>query len=140
MKTSLHLSLAGGALAVTALAFALPSSAHHSFSTEFDSSKPLVLEGTVTKARLVNPHSWIYVDVKNSDGSVTNWGLEFSTPLALKQRGIERDDVAFGTKLRLAGFHAKNGGPFGYAAVVAFPDGRKVTTGGAPDAPTPALR
>jgi len=138
MKTSLHLAIAGAALAGMAFA-ALPSAAHHSFSTEFDSAKPLVLEGTVTKARLVNPHSWIYIDVANKDGSVTNWGLEFSTPLALKQHGISRDDVALGTKLRLAGFRAKNGGPFGYAAAVVFPDGRQVTTGGAPDAPTPAL-
>ena len=138
MKKTLPLSLSGVALAVTAIASG-PSAAHHSFSTEFDSSKPMVIEGTVTKARLVNPHSWIYVDVKNSDGSVTNWGLEFSTPLALKQHGISREDVAFGTKLRLAGFRAKNGGPFGYAAAVVFPDGREVKTGGAPDAPTPAL-
>jgi hypothetical protein len=138
MKKILNLSIAGAALAAAALC-TVPSAAHHSFSTEFDSAKPLVLEGTVTRARLVNPHSWIYVDVKNSDGSVTNWGLEFSTPLALKQHGISRNDVAFGTKLRLAGFRAKNGGPFGYAAAVVFPDGRQVKTGGAPDEPTPAL-
>jgi hypothetical protein len=138
MKNKLHLSIAGAVIAAAGF-HALPSAAHHSFSTEFDSSKPLLLEGTVTKARLVNPHSWIYVDVKNRDGSVTNWGLEFSTPAALKQYGISRDDVAFGTRLRLAGFRAKNGGAFGYAANVAFPDGRKIRTGGAPDAPTPAL-
>jgi hypothetical protein len=139
MKKTLQLSLAGAAVATVAFA-TVPSAAHHSFSTEFDSSKPLVLEGTVTRARLVNPHSWIYVDVTNRDGSVTNWGLEFSTPLALRHHGISREDVKFGTKLRLAGFRAKNGGPFGYAAAVVFPDGRQVNTGGAPDAPTPALR
>ncbi len=140
MKASLKLSLAAAGLAAVGIGYALPGSAHHAFATEFDSSKPLVVEGTVTRARLVNPHSWIYVDVKNADGSVTNWGFEFGTPLALKARGIERDDVAFGTKLRLSGFRAKNGGAFGYAAVVAFSDGHQVAIGSAPDAPALALR
>lgn len=139
MKTSLKLSLVA-ALASGGLAYALPGWAHHAFATEFDSAKPLVVEGTVTRARLVNPHSWIYLDVKNPDGTVTNWGFEFGTPLALKARGIERDDVAFGTKLRLSGFRAKNGGAFGYAAVVAFADGHQVAIGSAPDAPALALR
>ena len=139
MKTSLKLSLAA-ALATAGLAYALPGSAHHAFATEFDSAKPLVVEGTVTRARLVNPHSWIYLDVKNPDGSVTNWGFEFGTPLALKSRGIDRADVAYGTKIRLSGFRAKNGGAFGYAAVVAFADGHQVAIGSAPDAPALAIR
>jgi len=139
MKTSLKLALTA-AFAGAGLAYALPGSAHHAFATEFDSTKPLVVEGTVTRARLVNPHSWIYLDVKNADGSVTNWGFEFGTPLALKARGIDRADVAFGTKIRLSGFRAKNGGAFGYAAVVAFPDGHQVAIGSAPDAPALALR
>ncbi|HEY6813918.1 MAG TPA: DUF6152 family protein [Croceibacterium sp.] len=138
MKASLIAVAAG--LAGAGIAAALPGQAHHAFATEFDSSKPLVIEGTVTRARLVNPHSWLYLDVKNADGSVTNWGFEFGTPLALKARGIERADVAFGTKVRLSGFRAKNGGAFGYAAVVAFADGRQVAIGGAPDAPALALR
>src|SRR6187549_748829 len=133
MNVSLKLSLAVAGLA--GIGYALPSSAHHAFATEFDSSKPLVVEGTVTRARLVNPHSWIYLDVKNADGTVTNWGFEFGTPLSLKAHGIERADVAFGTKLRLSGFRAKNGGAFGYAAAVAFADGHQVAIGSAPDAP-----
>jgi len=140
MKTSLQLTLAGGSAAAAALAFAPPSMAHHAFATEFDSSKPLIVEGTVTRARLVNPHSWIYLDVKNRDGSVTNWGFEFGTPMSLKVHGISRDQVAYGTKLRLSGFRAKNGGAFGYAATVAFPGGRQVSIGSAPDAPALAIR
>ena len=139
MKASFKLSLAV-ALATAGLGYALPGSAHHAFATEFDSSKPLVVEGTVTRARLVNPHSWIYLDVKNADGSVTNWGFEFGTPMSLKAHDIDRGDVAFGTKLRLSGFRAKNGGAFGYAATVAFSDGRQVVIGSAPDAPALALR
>jgi hypothetical protein len=139
MKASPKLALAA-ALAAAGLGYALPGQAHHAFATEFDSAKPLVVEGTVTRARLVNPHSWIYLDVKNPDGTVTNWGFEFGTPLSLKAHGIERADVAFGSKIRLSGFRAKNGGAFGYAAVVAFADGRQVAIGSAPDAPALAIR
>ncbi|MBT2132872.1 hypothetical protein KK137_00865 [Croceibacterium sp. LX-88] len=139
MKTRLHLSLVGFALAAVGAGYSIPSLAHHAFAAEFDSSKPLVVEGTVTRARFVNPHSWIYLDVKNRDGSVTNWGFEFGTPSSLKASGLSRADVAFGTKIKLAGFRAKNGGAFGYAGAIALPDGRKIKTGGAPDAPTPAF-
>ena len=140
MKNTHSLIVAGTILAAGTLGFAFPGQAHHAFATEFDSSKPLVVEGTVTRARLVNPHSWIYLDVKNRDGSVTNWGFEFGTPMSLKAHGIWREQVTAGTKLRLSGFRAKNGGPFGYAATVAFPSGRQVSIGSAPDAPALAIR
>ena len=138
MKKTLQLRLVGGALAAAALGYALPGWAHHAFATEFDSSKPLVVEGTVTKARLVNPHSWIYLDVKNADGSVTNWGFEFGTPMSLRAHDISRADVAFGTRLRLSGFRAKNGGPFGYSVKATLADGRTIQTGGAQDSPNAA--
>lgn len=111
------------------------ASAHHSFSAEFDAAKPIVIEGVITKARLVNPHSWVYLDVKNRDGSVTNWGFEFATPSALREKGLTKADVAPGTKLRIAGYKAKNGGPFGYSRLATLPSGRVVQTGGAFDAP-----
>ena len=125
MKASLKLSLAA-ALAASGLGYALPGSAHHAFATEFDSSKPLVVEGTVTRARLVNPHSWIYLDVKNADGSVTNWGFEFGTPMSLKAHDIDRGDVAFGTKLRLSGFRAKNGANRANGRDLILPDGSRL--------------
>jgi hypothetical protein len=131
--------LAGASLAGV---LALPGAAlaHHAFAAEFDSSKPLVIEGAVTKVRFVNPHSWIYLDVKNKDGSVTNWGFEFGTPTSLRTSGVTKDDVHAGVVVKLAGYKAKNGGPFGYATTVVFPGGRKIQTGSAPDAPPPPLK
>lgn len=126
-------------LLTATFAAATPSQAHHAFAAEFDSSKPLVVDGTVTKVHFVNPHSWIYLDVKNKDGSVTNWGFEFGTPTSLRAGGVTRDDVKPGTPIRLAGYKAKNGGPFGYATTVVFPGGRQVRTGSAPDAPPPPV-
>lgn len=127
-----------GLLCVAALS--TPGAAHHAFASEFDSSKPLVVSGTVTKARFVNPHSWIYIDVKGADGKVTNWGFEFGTPSSLRSNGITRDQVAAGTAVKVAGFRAKNGGAFGYATTLVFANGRQVQTGSAPDAPPPPVR
>ena len=130
--------IAGGASAAVAMIAAAPSIAHHAFAAEFDSTKPVSIDGTITKARFVNPHSWIYLDVKGKDGKVVNWGFEFGTPSSLRSKGLDKTDVAFGTKIHLNGFRAKNGGAFGYAVAIVLPDGRKVQTGSAPDAPRQA--
>lgn len=118
-----------------ALGAASIAGAHHSFSAEFDAAKPVAVEGVITKARLVNPHSWVYVDVKNKDGSTTNWGFEFGTPSTLRDKGLNKEDVRAGSRIKIEGYRAKNGGAFGYSRLATLADGRKVQTGGAQDAP-----
>jgi hypothetical protein len=111
------------------------AAAHHAFAAEFDSGKPLDVTGIVTKARWVNPHSWLYFDVKNPDGTVTNWGVEFGTPNALAGKGLTKEDVKIGTQVHIRGYRAKNGGPFGYSVTLTLSDGRSFQTGGAQDGP-----
>lgn len=130
IKAAVSLGLAGATLAA-----AVPASAHHAFAAEFDAAKPITVQGTVSKVRFVNPHSWIYVDVKAKDGTVTNWGFEFGTPSALRDNGLTRDDVQPGASVQIGGFRSKNGGPFGYATSVTFANGHRIQTGSAPDAP-----
>jgi len=67
MRKRLFVLMAG----VGILLAAAPAWAHHAFSAEFDASRPLKLRGTVTQWELVNPHSWIHMDVKGQDGTVT---------------------------------------------------------------------
>ena len=110
--------------------------AHHAFAAAFDADQPLELKGTVTKVKWVNPHSWLYFDVKDSGGKVTNWGVEFGAPNQLAKIGLTKGDVAVGTEVTIKGYRAKNGGPYGYSVTVTFADGRTFQTGGAQDAPT----
>ena len=133
------LGLAAAALVAGGVGLAVPSIAHHAFASEFDSSRPIVLSGTVTRARFVNPHSWIYIDVRGADGTVTNWGFEFGTPSSLRTNGITRETVQAGTHVRIAGFRAKNGGPFGYSTTLVLDNGQRFATGSAPDAPAPPV-
>lgn len=113
----------------------LPALAHHAFAAEYDGDKPIDLKGVVTKARWVNPHSWLYFDVKGGDGTVTNWGVEMGAPNALAGKGLLKTDLQPGAEIRVQGFRAKNGGPYGYAVTVALHDGRTFQTGGAQDVP-----
>jgi len=109
--------------------------AHHAFAAEYDADQPLDLTGTVTKARWVNPHSWLYFDVTGADGTVTNWGVEFGAPNALEGRGLKKADLPPGTHVHVKGFRSKSGGPYGYSVQITLDDGRTFRTGGAPDSP-----
>ena len=84
--------------------------AHHS-GVMFDSTKEVTFEGTVKEIQYTNPHSWLLVDVKNKDGSVTTWGFEAEGPSTLMQRKIRPSDFPFGTKLTITGNPMKDGRP-----------------------------
>lgn len=132
-----HLRLLAG---LAALAASPMTNAHHAFAAEFDADQPIDLQGVVTKIKWVNPHSWLYFDVKNADGTVTNWGVEFGAPNQLAERGITKADVAPGTFVHIKGYRAKNGGPFGYSVTATLKDGRVFQTGGAQDSPADAAK
>lgn len=129
-----------GSMAALLGAFLLASvtnvTAHHAFSAEFDAAKPIEIKGTVTKAEWVNPHSWVYVDVKEADGTVSNWGFEFGAPFSLKQKGLTKAVLPAGTEVVINGYLSKNGKKFAYSTSIKLADGRVFQTGGAQDAPT----
>lgn len=115
------------AVAVGVLAILLTptaTSAHHSFSAEFDFQKPVVLVGTLTKMEWINPHGWIYLDVKGQDGKVVNWAVETGAPTALLRRGLRKTDFPLGVEVTVSGYLAKSGRPVANGRTVRFADGR----------------
>src|SRR5262252_8722527 len=100
--------------------------AHHSFAAEFDDTKPVKMTGTLTKVEWANPHIWFYVDVKNPDGTVTNWGFSGGAPGQLMRRGITKDMLKLGSTVSVEGFRAKDGSNNASGGRVTYPDGRNV--------------
>jgi len=111
-------------LLTTASAFA-----HHSFAAEYDAKKPVTLTGTVTKVEWMNPHIFFYVDVKDSDGKVTNWRGEGGNLSGLMRRGWRKDSLKVGDVVTIEGSLAKNGQPLVNARTVTLADGKKLFAG-----------
>jgi hypothetical protein len=103
-----------------------PLFAHHAFTAEFDAKKPLKLRGTVAKIELINPHSWIHIDVKNPDGTTTRWMIEGGTPNTLLRRGFTKNSLPAGTEILVDGYQAKDGSNRANGRDLTFPDGRKI--------------
>jgi hypothetical protein len=82
---------------------------HHSFAAQFDGSKPVTLVGAITRVEWRNPHIWIYLDVKNPDGSMTNWACEGGAPNQLIRQGWSPDALKIGESLEVLGYLARDG-------------------------------
>ena len=104
----------------------LPIDAHHSFSAEYDSTKPIKLKGKVTEMKWANPHAWIYIDVAGKDGKVEKWAWETGGANALYRRGWRKEDLVAGTVLVIDGFRARNGSKTANATSITFEDGKKL--------------
>ena len=125
MRRQLAMVIAGAAL----LLAAAPVWAHHAFAQEFDEKRPVKLRGTVTKMEWINPHSWIHIDVKNPDGTVTEWMVEGGTPNTLFRRGFTREAVKAGMEITVEGYRAKNGANRANGRDLILKDGRRLFMG-----------
>ena len=104
--------------------------AHHSFSQEFDPTKPMTLQGKVIKFEWVNPHSWIHIDVVNRQtGAHQTWRVEGGAPSALLRRGWNRNSLPAGTSISVNGYASRDNDTRASAAEITFPDGRLLSLG-----------
>ena len=116
---------------VLGLALLLPHTVigHHSFDAEFDRNKPVTLKGSVTRVDWGNPHIWVFMDVKDDTGKVSNWGVEGGAPNALFRNGWRKDSLKVGDIVTVEGFRGRDGSQRANANRVTLPDGRRVFAG-----------
>ena len=116
------------------------ASAHHAFAAEFDFNKPIRVSGTLTRARLVNPHGWLYMNVSDDaangrlepavKGKTVEWGIEMGGANGLYRRGWRQKDLPVGAKIVAEGFMAKSGAAMMNGVCITFEDGKTLFTGG----------
>ena len=127
MRTQLCVVVAG--LGLLAALTAKPAAAHHAFAAEFDAKRPVKFKGTVTKMVWVNPHAWIYIDVKKADGSVEEWMVEAGTPNTLLRRGFTNQSLQPGTEITVDGYQSKDGSLRANGRDVTLPNGQTLFIG-----------
>jgi uncharacterized protein DUF6152 len=121
--------------AVVILLAAIPLLAHHSFATQYDTEKAITLKGSVMMLDLVNPHSWLYINVKDAKGALISWGIELGPIRDLQVQGWDKTTVRPGTEVAIEGFPAKNGSKTLSAKSVRLPDGKTLFATGSGMAP-----
>jgi hypothetical protein len=123
-----------GAAILALCATAIPVSAHHSFSVEYDASKPIAFEGVVSKVEWTNPHARIYVDVTDAGGASHTWNLELASPSALARNGWSSRTLKVGDRVKVDGFEGRAANTYRMnAKSIVLPDGRSLFSGAAED-------
>jgi hypothetical protein len=103
-RTLLGILICGGALAVAA-----PTSAHHSISSEFDTSKTISFSGKIKQVDFGNPHIYTHVETKDeATGKMVVYLVEGGSPNDLVRQGFSKDSVKVGEEVKVRGSRAKN--------------------------------
>jgi uncharacterized protein DUF6152 len=103
--------------------------AHHSNAAMYDADKRIVLRGQVTKVQWTNPHSYLYLDVKDPSGKVVNWALEGFPPNTLLRTGWKTSMLKTGDTLSVEGAVARDGSSHLLAREITLPDSQKLYWG-----------
>ena len=122
-----------GGLAVWTLMAGGTLQAHHSLAGVYDMKTDKEVSGNVAKVQFTNPHGSLAVDVKNPDGSTTEWVLTLGSASALAQKGIGKigpNALHTGDAIKVKFLPAKDGSPLGFLKTVTYPDGHVIIVSG----------
>jgi len=137
MTNNKRLALAAAALLGAGMFAPAPLAAHHAVSAEFNADKIITLKGVVSKVDWVNPHIFVYFDVKDDSGKVTTWRLQSLPPLFFKGSGLTKEKLMDGSEATITAYPAKDGtDDFGFLLKLSYPDGHFYNLGGG-TAPAP---
>ena len=116
------------ALLVAGILLGVPALRAHHGLARFDTTHGVKLQGTVTDFQWINPHAYIYADVKDEQGKVTNWKLELgSLGMLTRFGGWTRDTVRRGDQITVEGFRAKDGSAYMSLTTVRLPNGKTLS-------------
>jgi hypothetical protein len=105
-------------------AMAVPT-AHHSVDGQFDTSKSVTLKGTISKVDWINPHPYVYLDVKGMNGKVTSWALSAAPIPMLRKAGLTKEALLGkpGELVTIVAMPARNGKNLGWITKITYSDG-----------------
>jgi len=116
-------------LGILFAAAVMPIEAHHSFAAEYDASKALRITGVINKVEWTNPHSYLYIDVKDDHGNLVTWTCEGGAPNTLSRRGFTKNAIKIGDTVTIDGYGAKDGSRLMDARRITRSDGRSFSRG-----------
>lgn len=126
-RTALNLKWRA-ALLLTGILLGVPSLPAHHGLARFDTTRTVKLQGTVTDFQWINPHAYIYADVKDEHGKATNWKFELgSLGMLTRFGGWTRDTVRRGDQITVDGFRAKDGSAYMSLVTVQLSSGKTLS-------------